>query len=57
MTGTSNSKIKVPNFAAIHKRTFDRMESIDEYKNRKAERSKDMLSNQKLRPEGKKFSH
>lgn len=31
------------------------MESIDEYKNRKEERCKDMLSNQKLQTEGKCF--
>lgn len=49
----SNTKNKIPDFAAIHKRNFDRMESIDEYKNRREERCKDLLSNQKLLTEGK----
>lgn len=45
-------KSKIPNFAAIHKKTFERMESISDYKNRKEERTKKLLSVQKSATKG-----
>lgn len=45
-------KIKLPDFAAIHKKKFEKMESIVEYKIRKDERSRELLSGQKSGSKG-----
>ncbi|KRT79002.1 hypothetical protein AMK59_8564, partial [Oryctes borbonicus] len=38
---------KMPNFAAIHKKTFQKMENISDYQHRKSERAKLLLSGSK----------
>lgn len=42
------SRVKMPNFALIHQKRFEKMESISDYQSRKSERAKLLLSGGKL---------
>lgn len=37
------SRTKLPNFAAMHKRQFEKMDSLDDYMNKKADRIKKLF--------------
>lgn len=44
MKGKVQSKVKMPNFKAIHEQQFEKMESIADHANRKAERAKKLAT-------------
>lgn len=60
-TSTSSSKLtrtKLPNFAAIHQKQFQKMENLADHVARKQERSKVLInSTSKIRPGNRKKHH